>query len=106
MYIPCNISLKNVIFNCIHENPKHLANTLSIILKQYVYRQRCKNARPNAPEFRNLVYQTENLEKFIAVKNDKIDKHYLKWKGHKINNKVNLLLSDYVEVHVNSIDVI
>ena len=54
-----------------------------------------------------LKYETENVEKYIAVKNNKVSKHYSKWQGLNVKGDMNVnnkLLSDFVEEYVNSIE--
>ena len=70
---------KNVMMNSLIEDKKNVKNFICLLTKQYIYRQRCFKKEPNYNELKTMIYQMRNTEKFIAIKNDKIKKHYLKW---------------------------
>ena len=57
-----------VIANKIIQNPSHIKNFICLLTKFYVYRQRCFRKTLNFHELRGLIYNTQNIEKYIAIK--------------------------------------
>ena len=73
------LNYENIVFNKLHPDPKHVINLMCLVVKQYIYRQRCKKSQIKVQEIRNELYKIENIEKYIAVKNGHISKHNRKW---------------------------
>ncbi len=48
---------------------------------QYIYASRCLKAIPNFNQLKAKILDMHNIEKYIAIKNDKMKKHQKKWKG-------------------------
>ena len=76
-----NFNVKNVLMNTLVEDPRSVKNTICLIMKQYIYRQRCQGKVVNLMEIKNLVWKTQDIEKYIAVKNEKISQFNKKWHG-------------------------
>ena len=57
-----------------------LVNDICLIVKQYVYRQRCLHKPVSCHEVKYLIWKQESVEKYIAQKNHKLDKHVKKWR--------------------------
>ena len=73
------VSLKTIIFNSIHESRIHVANLVCLITKQYIYSKRCLKQSLEFFECKNIILNTRNIEKYIAIKNGNIEKHQRKW---------------------------
>ena len=74
---------KNVVLFNFHgrDTQKDVLRDLIILLaKKYIYRQRCLKRNASANEFSAIIAQQKRMEKFIAVKNQKVEKHNKKWK--------------------------
>ena len=71
----------SIIFNKVSANM--LANFVCLLFKQYIYRQRCLQKDLSLHEFKSMVHKTENLEKYIAIKRNKINKHNNKWRKNE-----------------------
>ena len=56
-------------------------NTLCLITLQYIYASRCLKNIPNFGHLKSKILEIQNIEKYIAIKNDKVKKHESKWKG-------------------------
>ena len=69
--------------NSLVEDPKNIKNTICLIAKQYIYRQRCQKKAISLLEIKSIVWKTQDIEKYIAIKNENIDKYNKKW-----NNKL------------------
>ena len=52
---------------------------MCLITKQYIYRQRCFGKELNFRELKGVIRNVENIEKYIAEKNDKVKTHEKKW---------------------------
>ena len=74
-----NFNKENVLLNNVIDNICHVVNFLCLILKQYIYRKRCLNQKLCAPELIRTIYSVRNMEKYIAIKNNKLGKHCKKW---------------------------
>ena len=78
-----NLNLKNIVFCRLTTNPMDWVNTLCIIVMQYLYSSRCLKVIPNFARLKSQILDMHNLEKYIAVKNNKLKKHENKWKYFK-----------------------
>ncbi len=76
-----HISCKKVLFGKASKNALHCVNTIVLITMQYIYSCRCLKAIPNFHQLKWKILDMHNIEKYIAVKNDKLPKHLKKWKG-------------------------
>lgn len=90
----------SIVFNLVHPKPGHAINFIVLITKQYIYRCRCQQQKPI---FQQLQYEIENnydVEYAIAVKNNKLKQHAIKWSAFKdidipdTNDFVNQYLSN------------
>ena len=68
-----NMDVQNIIFNSIVKSPKSIKNTITLMLKQYIYRTRCLHKTLSFEEFKSYVWTTKNIERYIAIKNDKCE---------------------------------
>ena len=73
------LSVDKVILNCIVEDARSVKNFICLMLKQYIYRQRCLQKAPTYQEFISITEKVRNVEKYIAIKNNKLSKHCMKW---------------------------
>ena len=78
-YEGLSFSPKNILFNCVHPKPGSVVNLLTLIVKQYVYRKRCLREPLSKQELKTEFYSVKNIEKFIAIKNEKLVTHEKKW---------------------------
>ena len=83
------IDAKRVIFNDFSPRVKNVVNLISLIAKQYIYRQRCCGKAIVFKEFTNIVQETKNYEKYYAIKSDKVIQHNKKWK-EKVPTNTNM----------------
>ena len=66
-------------FNHLIDKKNHVVNFLCLIVKQYIYRQRCLDKKLSWFECKGIISQVENIEKYIAIKNGKLNIHNRKW---------------------------
>ena len=77
----CTVTYKNVIFNEISTNKRLVINFMCLIVKQYVYKKRCTKKPLNFFEVKSLFKGIGSMEKYIATKNNKMNKHVNKWQS-------------------------
>ena len=70
---------RNIIFNSVNHCRYVAVNCVVLLLKQYVYRQRCVNKPVNVLEFKRLVAECKNSEKYYAKKEQKMRSFFRKW---------------------------
>ena len=69
----------SIITNSICEKKNGIGNLICLITKQYIYRQKCLGECLSYHGLVAVVKQLQNIEKYIATKNDKVTKHTKKW---------------------------
>ncbi len=62
-------------------NALHCLNTIVVITLQYIYASRCLGNIPNFGHLKAKILDAQNMEKYIAIKNNKLKKHDSKWKN-------------------------
>ena len=77
--IVVQIDSQNIIFNTDHRDATHLANTIILIAKCYMYTKRCLQQDYRIEDFKKTVNQIQSFELYNAKKNRKTQKHYKKW---------------------------
>ena len=77
--IQISLSDTAIILNLLVPVKVHIVNFVCLLAKQYIYRQRCLSQEINMVHFKRYLSQIESMEKYIAVKNNREYKHYLKW---------------------------
>ena len=63
-----NVTMKSIMFNSILDDRSHVANLICLLVKQYIYHQRCLDKPIRFSECKNIIFNTRNTEKYIAVK--------------------------------------
>ena len=74
-----DISPTTVVLNSIVSKKWHAANFICLLTKQYIYAQRCLGRDINFLELKAKIRTAESLEKYIAIKNERLSKHQKKW---------------------------
>ena len=77
--IRLEFSMQAIITNHVVEGRNHVINFLCLVVKQFIYAQKCLGNGLHFPILKNRILQVENIEKYIAVKNDKLGVHLRKW---------------------------
>ena len=70
---------EKIISNCLCLPKRHALNTVALVMKQYIYRQRCLQQNLNFQAFVRHLNTVINIEKYIAVKSEKYAIHEKKW---------------------------
>ncbi len=69
-------TVENIIFNnVITKDPIDCINTITLVVKQYLYSTRCLKELPNFYALKQKINNTYNIEKYIAISMGKIEKH-------------------------------
>ena len=69
------LSTKNIIFNKISQKKADVVNLLCLLTKQYIYKQRCLGKKLSWGKLRKLFLHIENVEKYIAISNGRLNYH-------------------------------
>ena len=78
---PIRFDIDSVFWNSfIASDPGHVKNMLCLVTKQYIYKKCCFAQKPNCQELISIIKKQKNIEKYIAVKNNRVLKHCKKWK--------------------------
>ena len=70
---------KNVMGNMIHPDPRHLANFMLLVTKQYLYAAKCLKQTPSFRAIENLIVKYRSYEKYYAIKNNKLKNFCTSW---------------------------
>ena len=96
-----DITYSDIISNHFTNPKRHIINTLGLFLKQYIYRNRCLDTRMSFENYNRYINKVKNIEKYIAIKNDKMSLYYAKWEPEKsMSNRFGNLqnfINEYVE---------
>ena len=105
---PIYFDVDTVMWNrIIPANAGHIKNFICLVTKQYIYRQRCLKKDLNVHELKVIIMNLRNMERYIAIKNGKLDKHTSKWNPRKahttrtmesqnINANINIYVQEYL----------
>ena len=74
-----HLNLNNIVLNKIHGKKNHIVNFICLVTKQFIYRQRCLKENLIFPNWRNYVSNIKNIEKYIAIKNNRLKYHLNNW---------------------------
>ena len=83
-----------ILFNAVHPNKKHIANSLILIAKHYAYVTRCKKQRVTVSGLFEMIENCKRCELYNAKQTKKLDKHIIKWFGAKKESMNVLMLYD------------
>ena len=93
--ISISIDAISVVTSYVTAKKGHIVNVLSLFLKQYIYRCRCLNQTVVFDNFLRYVNKVQNMEKYIAIKNNNETVYYNKWQRVSENSNEN-----YVERYI------
>ena len=85
---PC-MTARNILFNSIVNKSRNVVNFICLIVKQFIYKQKCLNEQLHFPLVKDVIKSTENIEKYIAIKNGKLSLHQRKWEYRKETGNTN-----------------
>ena len=73
------LTITDVLLNCVKPNPKHVENLIILAAKYYIYLYRCKKDKLTFRFFKSYILSIKDIEKNIALGNQKMFTHELKW---------------------------
>ena len=73
------VNVETVILNNIEKNAKRVENTIILIIKFFIYKQRCAGKQINVQECKQYVKEYEKTEREIAKNKNKLSQHEIKW---------------------------
>ena len=74
-----DFSAYEIIFNCFANNPRDVLNTIGLIVKQLIYRNRCLKKGINFNEVKNYIMFFRSIEKVNALRSNSSSRFYKKW---------------------------
>ena len=98
------LTYENVITNKVVYPYSNVKNLLMLLTKYYVYSCRCQRKGLQFNELRAIFVKTQQLEKYIAIKNGKLSVHNKKWSTSK-SGEDNLLeenIDDYINRYLTT----
>ena len=72
----------SIALNSVVKGSGSYINYVCLIVKQFIYRQRCLKLSPSIEQLKIIISKCEKMEKYIAVKNNKIQRHNIKWNSN------------------------
>ena len=87
------LCIKKILLNKIVSQTKHVANFICLLTKQYIYKQRCFKQDLSFNHLQSIIGSTRNMEKYIAIKNQKLGIHQKKW-GQQSLYRLKILLQN------------
>ena len=94
-----DLSASAIIKNRIVKVKSHVLNFVCLIVKQFIYGQRCLEKPISVHSIIGKINQIERIEKYIACKNNKQVIHVRKW--HPVaTDKENNVLNEYVNQYI------
>ena len=96
-----NLSAINIICNRLVDKKNHVCNFICLIVKQFIYKQRCLNKEVNFGALKGYIQQIERIEKYIATKNERLYIHNRKWGISVGEGSPPLEIGQYVLQYVN-----
>ena len=92
------IDTKRILLNSIVQGKSHVINFLCLVVKQYIYSRKCLGKQLIYNEIISRFSKIELIEKYIAIKNNRVGYHLKKW-NHIIpgqSNDINQYIQQYV----------
>ena len=94
-----SLSPAKMLMNQLVPKRNHVANFLCLVTKQYIYRQRCLSKDINFVGLKSIIIHVENMEKYIALKNNRFYVHLSKWRPQADDN-----IEEYVTQYLSGIE--
>ena len=100
-----NTSVGDIVFNTIILPKNHIGNFVCLVAKQYIYASRCLGNQLMFPGFKSKIKLLENIEKYIAVKNNRLSTHSKKWAKITVSDESRNFISveNYVEMYMSNL---
>ena len=70
-----------ILLNTAHTKTKHVANFITLLTKQFIYRHCCQQQIPTISKLKREIILYYKIEKFIATNTNRIAKFHRKWKN-------------------------
>ena len=93
--------IQHIILNSIVQKRNHVANFICLLTKQYIYAQRCLKGQLVFNRLISHIKKVQSIEKYIAIKNDKLSKHMLKWGSPRVNSSDKGFIGNYIEQYIS-----
>ena len=101
--VKLEVSTSTVLLNTVYDRKNHVVNFMCLVTKQYIYSQRCLNKQLNFAELKGKFRNLQNIEKYIAIKNQRLLAHEKKWDEKGVNDRraeISSSISQFIESYV------
>ena len=92
----------SIISNDICQPRNHAGNFICLLTKQFIYSQRCLKKDISFPALKAKIFKIQSVEKYIAAKNQKLDKHYQKWGPRYTDMDRGKLVEQYIQQYIEN----
>ena len=97
-----HFSVDTVLWNrIIVDNPYHVKNFICLLAKHYIYKKKWQEKPLNVHEFKSLVYEIKNREKYIATVNGKLQLYAKKWNDTQVLDQIQISQNNVGNVREN-----
>ena len=79
MGVRASFGVKEIIFNTLHVQPKHLLNCIALHIKQFIYRCKCQQKKPLLGMWTTEFDKLYAIEYYNASIENRLSKHMKKW---------------------------
>ena len=87
-----------ILQNSLVPRTDHVINFICLITKQYIYRQKCMKKPISMYELKANIARIESIEKYIAIKNGRLQQHNRKWSSADMeSHNLNHFVLEYVQ---------
>ena len=94
------IDTESIIFNSISKvSNANICNFLCLVTKQFIYHQRCLDKLPIFADLKSHIYQIQNVEKYIAKKNDNLSVYMKKWDHKEMPSPIQPSATDFIDAY-------
>ena len=96
-----SLDAASILLSHVAKKATSVANFVTTVCKQYIYRKQCQKQLPNPYGLKQEIYTVKNMEKYIAVKNNKLHTFVKKWES--LNTFSVLNQNDYLIEYLSQI---
>ena len=99
-----DISPETIITNRFCTPIGHVINAIGLFLKQYIYSKRCLKEPLIFGNFIRYIIKIKNIEKYIALKNDRLVTYVRKWESNQPREQNLLDIDEYARIYIQELD--
>ena len=94
---------QNIICNTVSKQPGNYNNFICLLFKQYVYSKKCMKQDISINEFAKVIRYTKNIEKYNALKANRIKYFNIKWGIQDTSLSQPQTIEEYIRVYNDNV---